>query len=138
MESEHTDIQKNKKLWYTKKLAHMALYIIKLHRGSVNGEYLMHMMYLADKEALDQWGFSISTETQWKYHGSENSPSRLYLHKLITGIADPEEQKIWDSIIKKTVIKRTMKYTIQYWKEYWVMELREFVLTMDLLLGAEN
>ena len=77
-----------------RKITQVAAYILNKAGGEMHPIKLMSLMYLADRESYDKYGFSITGDDAIAtIHG----PALAYTMELITGTAI--ESSYWDSVI---------------------------------------
>jgi uncharacterized phage-associated protein len=76
-----------------KKIIDSVNYIVSKNEGRVNYTKLIKLLYLADRKALIEWGFTITGD---RYYALKNGPILSKTLDFVKGNAEPEIQAIWD------------------------------------------
>jgi uncharacterized phage-associated protein len=71
-----------------------AAFFLKLRGGRMSYLKLIKLLYLADRLALDRWGFNITTD---RYVSMDQGPVVSNIYDLIT--QDEEQQSFWSRFI---------------------------------------
>jgi uncharacterized phage-associated protein len=81
-------------LFNTEKATAVAAFLLKLRGGRMSYLKLIKLLYLADREALHRWGFSVTTD---RYVSMDHGPVVSNIYDLIT--IDEEMKPFWSKYI---------------------------------------
>lgn len=76
------------------KLIQVVGYMLKKNNGKMNYTKLIKLLYLADRQSIDETDVSITGDT---YYSMDDGPVLSTLYDLIKGNAKKEYQQIWDT-----------------------------------------
>jgi len=76
-----------------KKIIDAVNYLLLRNGGSINYTKLIKLLYLADRKALTEWGFTITGD---RYYSLKNGPILSQTFDLIKGKAEADVQTFWD------------------------------------------
>ena len=74
------------------KATQAAAHLLRARRGVMNYQFLIKLLYLADREALIKWGRPITTD---RYVSMEQGPVLSRIYSLMVGNPVPDGQGIW-------------------------------------------
>ncbi len=95
-------------------------YLLKLRGGRMSYLKLIKLLYLADREALNRWGFNITTD---RYVSMDHGPVVSNIYNLIT--IDERMKPFWSTYISPPLGE-------------WEVELKTDSIPQNLLSRAEE